>query len=157
MKKIRISALLFGIIAGALGALVQIYWSVQPPQAYGICMVCHAKDLINTIFNNFPWYHGTVAAVGKKGFMLTTIAVPAGAFFAALISGEFKLRFSENGFFAFFLGFGVMTCGLAISGCPMRLLLRLGYGDFSALIMVALVVLGILCGTLILKRRAKRI
>lgn len=156
MKKIRISALVFGVIAGAIGVMAQVLWSIQPPQAYGLCMVCHAKDFINVLLNNFDWYDGAIAAVAKKGLMLTSITVPLGAFIAAVISKEFRLHFVENKYAAFFLGMGVMICGLIISGCPMRLMLRVSYGDVSGLVMLAFMVAGIGLGTAILKRRAQK-
>lgn len=156
MKKLRVSALLFGIIAAALGVCAQAIWAVHPPEAYGICLVCHGRDLVTTLLSNFDWYEGSSSVLGKRGLLLTSVLIPVGSFIAAVLFREFRLGFRENKFAAFFLGAGVMYCGLTVSGCPMRLLLRTGYGDFMALWLMAVVVFGVYIGTLILKRRAQK-
>ena len=156
LKKLNISALVFGVVAAALAVCAQVFYSVHPPQAYGICLVCHAKDFMNAIFSQFSWYDGSVSMVGKKGLMLTTVFVIAGAFIAAVVSREFRLRVVENKFTAFIGGFVVMVCGLIVAGCPMRVLLRFAYGDLMGLYLILTVILGIFVGTRILKRRARK-
>ena len=118
-------------------------------------MVCHAKDLINTIFNDFSWYSAYVSSVALKGPILTTVGVIIGAFIAALISGEFRFRFVEPKIKAFICGFMVMCSGLIIAGCPMRLLLRTAYGDFSAILTIACIILGIFLATRFMLRKKK--
>ena len=157
--KIRISALTFGIITAACAVLAQVKFSFQPPPAYGVCMVCHARDLINTLLNRLDpvwWDQAVVSSVALKGLVLTTVGVLFGAFLAAVISGEFKLRVVENIPKAAICGFFVITAGLIISGCPMRLLLRTAYGDTGAALSVVTLILGIFLGTLYLKWEAKR-
>ena len=154
--KIKTSALVFGIIAAACAVLAQVYGLVRPPQAYGVCIVCHARDMINTIFSQFSWYGAPVSTAALKGLMLTTVGILLGAFTVSLINGEFKIRFVENKFFAPVCGFIVMCAGLVLSACPMRLLLRTAYGDIGALGSVCTLVLGIFCATKLLQRRSRR-
>lgn len=156
LRKFRISALVFGIIAATVAVCVQVFGSFSPPQAYGVCMVCHARDLVNSLFNQFPWYSAAVSTVALKGLILTTVGIFLGAIIMSVLSGEFKLHFVENPLVSFLCGFIVMTAGLVISGCPMRLLLRTAYGDLGAGASIITLVLGIFLGTMILKRRATK-
>ena len=154
--KIRVSALVFGIVAAAAAVCVQVFWSFSPPQAYGVCVVCHARDLINAVFSQFSWYGAPISTVALKGLMLTIPGIILGALIMALINREWKLRFVESKIMAPILGFTVMTAGLIISGCPMRLLLRTGYGDLGAMAAGGMLIVGVFCGTMVLKLRAKR-
>ena len=157
--KIRISALTFGIVAAACAVLAQIKFSFQPPPAYGVCMVCHARDLVNTLLNRLDpawWDQAVVSSVALKGLVATTLGVIIGAMIAAIISGEFKLRVVESIPKAAICGFVVITAGLIISGCPMRLLLRTSYGDWGAAASVLTLILGIFLGTMCLKWQAGR-
>ena len=156
LKNLRISALMFGIVAAIVAVCVQVFGSFHPPQAYGVCVVCHARDLINSLFNQFDWYSAAVSTVALKGLVLTTVGIFLGALIMAILSGEFKVHFVENPVVSFICGFIVMTAGLVISGCPMRLLLRTAYGDTGAGASIFTLILGIFLGTMILKRRAKK-
>jgi len=157
--RIKISALTFGVVTAACAVLSQVKFSFSPPPAYGVCMVCHARDMVNTLLNRMEpawWDQAIVSSVALKGLIVTTLGVLLGAFIAAVISGEFKLRFVENVPKAAICGFIVITAGLIISGCPMRLLLRTAYGDWGAAASVVTLVLGVFLGTLCLKWEAKR-
>lgn len=156
--KIRISATVFGVVTALAAVLSQIKFSFTPPPAYGVCMVCHARDLVNTLLNRLDpdwWAPAVVSSVALKGLVVTTLGVLFGAFLAAVISGEFKLRIGENIPKAIICGFLVITAGLIISGCPMRLLLRTAYGDWGAGVSVLTLIFGIYLGTLCLKWQAK--
>lgn len=154
-KKIRVSALVFGIVAATVAVCVQVFGGFHPPQAYGLCVVCHTRDMINALFSRFAWYGAPVSTVALKGLILSPIGLLAGAAFMAILNGEWKFRVGENVFMAPILGFVTMIAGLVISGCPLRLLLRTAYGDTGAMVSIVALVLGIFLATLILKRRAK--
>jgi hypothetical protein len=49
VRHVHFSPLSAGLVLGFGAALVQAYFKVIPPLAYGICMVCHPKDLFNWI------------------------------------------------------------------------------------------------------------
>lgn len=155
MKKVRISALVFGVIAAFVAVTVQVFFSFQPPAAYGICVVCHARDMVNALLSQASWYGAPVSNLAMKGLVLTTVGIVAGGAAASIIHGEWKLRMMGNPFFAFIFGFIVMCCGLIISGCPMRILLRSAYGDTGAMLAIPFLVAGIYLATLALKRRAR--
>jgi len=154
-KKFRVSALVFGVIAAIVAVSVQVFGGFHPPQAYGLCIVCHTRDMINALFSRFAWYGAPVSTVALKGLILTPVGLLAGAAFMAIIRGEWKFRIGENIFLAPLLGFLTMTAGMVISGCPVRLLLRSAYGDTGAMVSILALILGIFLATLVLKRRAR--
>lgn len=47
----RITPATAGFIVGFLAAALQAFFHVIPPPAYGICIACHMKDLVNWILN----------------------------------------------------------------------------------------------------------
>ena len=154
--KPHVSALLFGVIAASAAVIAQIVYFLMPPEAYGICLICHARDFLNTLLNPYHWYDASVSSAGLKGIILTVPGVVIGALIGALTSREFKFRINENVIKAFICGFVVVCAGLAISGCPVRLLLRAAYGDISMFVALLVMVFGIWCATVLLKRHSKK-
>ena len=49
MKSNGISPWIAGAVIGFLAASLQYIAQMTKPPAYGFCMACHARDLINTI------------------------------------------------------------------------------------------------------------
>ncbi|MCL2817463.1 MAG: hypothetical protein FWD39_03630 [Clostridiales bacterium] len=159
MFKIRVSALTFGVIGGFIAVVAQVFFVFRPPNAYGICLVCHARDLTHALLTR--WGAGTyfsqeVSGLATNGLILTTLGIILGAAIAALISGEWKLRFAENPLVSISCGFLVMCCALIVSGCPMRILLRGAYGDETALLAIPFMVAGIFVATMLMKGLVKR-
>ncbi|MGF7186273.1 putative membrane protein YeaQ/YmgE (transglycosylase-associated protein family) [Desulfitispora alkaliphila] len=152
----RITALITGCIAAFLAVFAQGFLSLNPPPAYGICVICHGRDLINWLSNflfstNFP-----ITQVSKNFPLLTVIGVVIGAFVAAYTNKELNFKWIENKFTSFITGMLVMISGLVVLACPMRLLLRTAYGDFIALAGVIALVIGVILGTFALKWRAEK-
>ncbi|MBN1836594.1 MAG: hypothetical protein JW820_12140, partial [Spirochaetales bacterium] len=119
--------------------------------AYGFCLTCHARDLAGTILNALFDTNLQTAVVARRMLMITSPAVLLGAWLAALRSGERRVLPSERplGFFA--LGFAVMTVALVIFGCPTRIVLRAGYGEWYGLVALVGMGSGIAAGTLVLR------
>ena len=141
MKKIRISAVTAGIIIATVAVAAQVIFGFSHPEAYGVCLVCHGRDM-------------SVSA--RSGPVLTVIGILAGAFIGAVSSGEFRWQWVEGKFASFLRGIVVAICAIIISGCPMRLMIRSAYGDVKALLGVIALMLGCVVGTLILKKRSRR-
>src|SRR5215471_16708514 len=76
---IRVTALQLGIVAGFLAVLASTFFDVRPPEAYGICMACHARDLLNWSINRAAGTHLTVAPASLIFPVLTIIGVLLGA------------------------------------------------------------------------------
>ena len=155
MKKIRISALMFGVIAAFVAVVAQARFGFHPPSAYGICVVCHARDLVNAILSQASWYGAPVSNLALKGLIVTPIGIILGAAVAAIVSREWKLHKVGNPILGIIYGFLVMCCGLIISGCPMRILLRAAYGDTGAMLAIPFLIIGIFLATILLKVRAR--
>lgn len=152
----RITALMTGVVAAFLAVVAQAYFTLGPPAAYGICIVCHGRDLVHWVLNNAFNLQLPLTLVAKRAPLFTVVGILIGASMASLINSEFKLQWIEDKVTAFLTGMIVMVSGLAISACPMRLLLRTAYGDFVALTGVVFLILGITAGTFYLKRRAEK-
>jgi len=69
----RVTASQMGIAAGVLAVVAGAFFEVRPPEAYGICMACHGRDLVNWTINAFAHTHLEVAPASLVYPVLTTI------------------------------------------------------------------------------------
>ena len=152
IKQFFNSPLSFGLIVGFLAALIQLVYNDNYTYAYGICSICHARDLLNwIIFNIFHIDFGTID-IPNYFPILTTIGILAGSLISSKINKEFKFIFAENLIKQFVLGSAVSVFGLIIFSCPTRLVLRLAFGDPYAIFSFVGVTIGIFVGSLIIKK-----
>jgi hypothetical protein len=142
---------LFGIIAGTLFVAVEALAGVYPPSAYGFCLTCHARDLTATAINALFGTNLQTAVVARRMLMITSPAVLTGAWLAARRAGERRVLPSDRPMAFFALGFAVMTTGLVIFGCPTRIVLRAGYGEWYGLVALAGMVAGVTGATLLMR------
>ena len=152
----RVTASQMGIAAGVLAVVAGAFFEVRPPEAYGICMACHGRDLVNWTINAFAHTHLEVAPASLVYPVLTTIGALLGALLGAVISGEFRWRSPENPLKTFVYGMLVMNFALLAGGCSIRLLLRASAGEALGVIGFAGMVAGVILGTLWLRWRATR-
>lgn len=157
-KIIRIPAFL-GLCIGLLAAFSQaLLISAGGPEAYGFCVACHTRDLINGVVNDAagekmlglaPISANSVIAV------LTIVGVMIGAFIAAFKNKEFKIKKSKSlSYIVYFLGgIAVLNLALLLGGCPYRAALRFAYGDIVALIGILAMIGGVGIGVIILLKR----
>jgi hypothetical protein len=146
---------LFGVIAGSLFVAVEALAGVYPPSAYGFCLTCHARDLVGTVINALFGTNLQTAVVARRMLMITSPAVLLGAWLAARRSGEHRVLRSDRPVSFFALGFAVMTTGLVIFGCPTRIVLRAGYGEWYGLVALAGMFGGIAGGTFLVRWAAR--
>ncbi len=142
----------FGIIAGVLAVLAQPLFKIQPPQAYGICTICHGRDLLNWLSGYLFSIRFESAEVSINYPLLTTIGLIIGSIISSKLNGEFRLIRTENWVKMFFLGIAISNLGLLIISCPTRLVLRFAFGDPYAFLAIIGLLIGISIGVLILKR-----
>ncbi len=145
-----------GLVLGAGAALVQAYFKVIPPLAYGVCMVCHPKDLFNWSADqlfNLDWRY-SIASTNWP--LLTVIGVLAGALVASARHGELKVRPAREQWLFFINGFLMINFGLILGSCPIRIVLLSAYGDWSGIIGWSCVVIGVLIATAVLRWNARR-
>jgi len=155
---IKIPAFL-GIIIGFFAALIQaLIISAGGPEAYGFCVACHTRDLVNGFFNAFTGDSLGLAPISAVTPVLTIIGVIIGGYVAATRNKEFKIKKAKPLiYFLYFLGgIAVLNFALLLGACPYRAALRFAYGDFVALIGIISIAGGVALGVLILLFITKR-
>lgn len=153
---VRVTAVQMGIAAGLLAVVAGAVFKVRPPEAYGVCMACHARDLVNWTINALAGTHLTVAPASLVFPVLTSVGVFLGALVGATSSGEFRWRNPESSLNTFVYGILVMNFALLAGGCSIRLLLRAAAGEALGMTGFAGMVAGVVVGTLWLRWRAMR-
>jgi hypothetical protein len=155
-RKISVSPLTAGVVLGFGAALVQAYFKVIPPVAYGVCMVCHPKDLVNWISDHLLHTDWGYSVASDYWPLLTVAGVVIGAWAAARQHGELRLRQARQPLFFFLNGFLMMNFGLILGSCPIRVVILSAYGNLTGMIGWACVVAGVLLGIWALRWSARR-
>ena len=155
------SPLYVGLAIGILAAFMQVLLiSAGGPEAYGFCVACHTRDVVNVAVNDIAGTKLAVAAISQNAILpvMTVVGVLIGAFVSAKYYQEFRAKTgSISSYFWYLLG-GIlfMIFALFMGGCPYRLGLRIGYGDVVALIGVVAIIAGVLVGIKIASSKAER-
>jgi hypothetical protein len=145
-----------GFVLGVGAAAIQAYFNLLPPMAYGVCMVCHPKELVNWLADHLLNTHWGYSMAAMDAPILTAVGVAMGAVVAAVRHGEFHLRPARQPLLYFVLGFLMINLGLILGSCPIRIVLLSAYGSLTGLIGWALVVAGVGVGILALRWNANR-
>lgn len=153
---VRVTAVHMGIVAGLLAVAASAVFEVRPPEAYGVCMACHGRDLVNWTVNMLADTRLTVAPASLVFPVLTTVGVFLGALVGATTSGEFHWWNPESSLKTFVYGVLVMNLALLASGCSIRFLLRTAAGESLGLVGFGGMVAGVVLGTYWLRWRATR-
>ncbi len=147
----RISPVMTGAIIGILAVAVQLLF--DRPEAYGICLACHSRDMLGWILNNL--LSADVIMVSQAGVfspILMPLGILIGAHFAARMSKVFPRPLYGGEVKMFLLGALSMVFALLLAACPLRLLLRIAYGDPLALFGGVWMVGGIAAGIYVMNR-----
>jgi hypothetical protein len=155
------SPLYVGFAIGILAALVQVLLiSAGGPEAYGFCVACHTRDIVNIAVNDIAGTKLAVAAISQNAILpvMTVIGVLIGAFVSAKYYQEFRTKTGTIASYIWYLlgGLLFMIFALFMGGCPYRIGLRIGYGDVVALIGVIAIIIGVLVGINIATTMAER-
>ena len=150
--RILYSPIFFGIIAGSLAVLAQPLFKIHPPQAYGICTICHGRDFLNWFGERLFSFNFESAEVSIQYPLATTIGIIIGSVLSSKLNGEYRFIKVENLILKFFMGIAVSHFGLLIMSCPTRLVLRFAFGDPFSLLAIVGLLSGITFGVIILKR-----
>ena len=153
--------LLVGLAIGILAAFVQVLLiSAGGPEAYGFCVACHTRDVVNDGVNVVAGTKLAIAAISQNAILpvMTVIGVLIGAFVSAKYYTEFKTKTGSAVSYIWYLLGGIffMIFALFMGGCPYRIGLRIGYGDVVALIGLVAIVAGVLVGIKIATAMAER-
>jgi hypothetical protein len=161
----RMTAAIVGAIVGFLAAAVQAFFHVIPPPAYGICIACHVRDLMNWIAAHiYPIYGlkaggGLIIPGGPVSYnfpLITTIGVLIGTYIAAKINNEFRWKVMRVAWQRpvpeFFWGMMVIISALTFGGCPIRTALKTAYLDITSTIGLIMIGVGVFVGCQVLKK-----
>lgn len=152
----KITPVQAGIAAGVLAVVAGEFFDVHPPDAYGVCMACHGRDLVNWMVNRLAGTHLEVAPASLVYPVLTTIGALAGAFVSAQANREFRWRMPDHPAKTFVYGVLVMNFALLAGGCSIRLLLRTSAGELLGLLGFGAMLAGVALATFWLRWRASR-
>ena len=156
LRKYKTTAFQAGLVMGLGAAFIQAYFEIIPPPAYGICMVCHPKDLLNWVADHLlgtGWGNVTVSVAWP---VMTVLGIVLGAYVAARRSGEFRLEPAREPIYHFITGFLVINFGLILGSCPIRIIIVSSYGSLIAIVGYGCMILGVVLGSAWLRRRARR-
>ncbi|MFO7750290.1 MAG: YedE family putative selenium transporter [Desulfobacteraceae bacterium] len=125
-----------GGFIGVMAALLQ-YWG--NPGNMGICVACFERDITGALGLHRA---GVVQYMRPEifGFVIGSLG-------AALMFKEFRPRGGSAPIIRFVLGAFAMIGALIFLGCPWRAMLRLGGGDWNAVLGIIGLVAGIWIGT----------
>ena len=140
-KKIPWLVLLSGVVTG-LAALLLSYFG--NPANMGFCIACFLRDMGGSL--------GLHSAEKVQYFRPEIVGLVLGAFLVSLVKKEFRPRAGSAPATRFVLGAFVIVGALMFLGCPLRMFLRLGGGDWNALVGLLGFTAGIFVGTLFLNR-----
>ncbi len=148
------SPIFFGVAVALAAAALQLAFRNDIPLAYGICTVCHARDLFSWIVNHLGKFQMDSPGFASQALVLTPIGLVAGSFVASKSNAEFKLSSQSNPLLMFLCGALVSIFGLVIMSCPTRIILRTAFGDTLGFLAAAGLFAGIALAVLVMKRRA---
>jgi len=152
----RVTATTTGVVGALLAVMAGSLFDVRPPDAYGLCMACHARDFVDWTINAVAGTQLTVAPASLVLPVLTPIGVLIGALLAARINGEFHVQVPEHPIKTFVYGVVVMNCALLAGGCSIRLLLRTAAVEPLGMIGFGALATGVILATHWLRWRAAR-
>ena len=150
-----------GLIIGILAAFTQaLLISAGGPEAYGVCIACHARDLVNGMTNIIAGTSLALAPISKNAILpvMGVAGIMVGAFISAKVHREHKIKKAGNRAYLLYFAGGVAVLFLTMifGGCPYRAALRTGYGDLTALLFIVTMAIGVGVGTLYMLRRAEK-
>ena len=136
---------LFITISGAvIGIIAVLLVKFGNPANMGFCIACFIRDTAGALkLHSAP----IVQYIRPE-----IIGLVLGSSIVAFAKKELIARTGSNPLIRFVLGFFVMIGALMFLGCPLRMMLRIGGGDFNAIIGLVGFVIGIGIGILALNK-----
>ena len=132
------------IITGlAVGILAPILVKLGNPGNMGVCVACFNRDIAGAL--------GLHRAATVQYIRPEIIGFVLGSLIAALLFREFRARTGSSPLVRFLLGMFAAVGALVFLGCPWRAYLRLGGGDWNAIIGIVGLAAGIALGVLFLR------
>ena len=133
--------LLTGVVIGIAALVLTAHGN---PGNMGFCIACFLRDIAGAI---------GLHSAGKVQYVRPEIiGLVLGSLCAALAAKEFRAQAGSSPAVRFLLGLVVMVGALVFLGCPLRMVLRLGGGDLTAVAGLLGFLGGILVGVAFLKK-----
>lgn len=133
------------VIAGIMVGLAALALTLGGnPANMGLCIACFLRDSAGAL--------GLHGAANVQYLRPEIIGLVLGAFLSARGFREWRAQGGSSPALRFVLGALVMLGALMFLGCPLRMVLRIGGGDWNALVGLAGFAAGVAVGALFLKR-----
>ena len=133
--------LLTGVVVG-ITALVLT--ALGNPKNMGFCIACFERDIAGAL--------GLHSADKVQYLRPEIVGIALGAFAAAVFAKEFRAKAGSSPASRFLVGMFVMIGALVFLGCPLRMVIRLGGGDLTAIAGLIGFAAGIGVGTMFLRK-----
>ena len=153
LNALKRSPIFFGVAVALAAVALQAAFKEDLPLAYGICTVCHARDLFSWIANHLGKFPMDSPVFASQALVLTPLGLVAGSFVASKRNAEFKLGHQSHPVLMFLCGALVSMIGLLIMSCPTRIVLRTAFGDTFGLLAAVGLFGGIALAVLLMKLR----
>ena len=140
-KKTYVGIIATGAVIGLIAVALVVLGN---PKNMGFCIACFLRDIAgSTKLHTAPIV---------QYFRPEIVGLVIGAMAMALIGKEFSPKGGSAPVTRFFLGAFVMIGALVFLGCPLRMVLRIGGGDFNAVVGLIGFAAGILVGIFFLNK-----
>ncbi len=141
MKKVNWFVIVAGVAVGlaALGLTL-----LGNPANMGFCIACFERDIAGAL--------GLHSAKVVQYVRPEIVGLVLGSFLMSLCTKEFRTKTGSAPATRFVLGAMVMIGALVFLGCPLRMVIRLGGGDGSAILGLVGFVIGIAIGVAFLNK-----
>lgn len=127
------------LIAGVcVGIAALLLTKLGNPANMGFCIACFIRDITGAL--------GLHRADKVQYIRPEIVGIVAGGFVIALAKGEFRPKAGSSPATRFVIGMVVVIGALVFLGCPLRMVIRLGGGDFNAITGLAGFIVGIIIG-----------
>ena len=121
LKHEKRNIMLAGLVIGVIASLLVLFGN---PKNMGFCIACFLRDIAGAL--------GLHSAANVQYIRSEIIGIVVGAAAAALAAREFRAKAGASPACRFVLGMFVMIGALVFLGCPLRMVIRLGGGDLTA-------------------------
>lgn len=144
-----------GLVIGVSAAASQAFFKVQPPVAYGYCMVCHPGTMVAWAMNNYLGTEFPISPAFALFPSVLAVGVVIGAVVAANKNKEMGWATSpvKKRYMAVLFGFLIANFALIAAGCPLRFGLLVSYGSVSGAILLVSLIVGIGLASIYLRLR----
>lgn len=133
--------LLAGVVAGVAALALT---ALGNPANMGFCIACFERDIAGAL--------GLHSAAKVQYLRPEIVGIVLGAALAAAAAKEFRAKAGSSPACRFLLGLFVMIGALVFLGCPLRMVIRLGGGDLTAVAGLLGFGAGIGVGTVFLRK-----